>query len=128
MKILKANNYIKDIDIPITVFDLKDIMIIAGLKWLKKRINPLFESIDKVGMMWPIIVTDLKYYWNKERNWPKDEQGNYKPGIAVHTGNKRVLYAIEKGYSHIEGYFVKSLEEKNNIIVKTFVNKEDYPK
>jgi hypothetical protein len=79
-------------------------------------------------MIWPIIVTDLEHYWNKEKNWPKDEQGKYKQGIAVHTGNKRVLYAIEKGYSHIEGYFVKNLEEKNNIITKTFISKEEYTK
>jgi hypothetical protein len=126
MKILKANNYIKDMSV--NVFNLKDIMIIPSLKWLNKRIKPLYESIDKIGMIWPIIVTDLEHYWNKEKNWPKDEQGKYKQGTAVHTGNKRVLYAIEKGYSHIEGYFVKNLEEKNNIITKTFISKEEYTK
>jgi len=126
MKILKANNYLKDI--PINIFNLKDIMIIPSLNWLNKRIKPLYESVDKIGMIWPIIVTDLEHYWNKEKNWPKDEQGNYKQGIAVHTGNKRVLYAIEKGYDHIEGYFVKNLEEKNNIIRKTFIAKENYNK
>jgi hypothetical protein len=127
MKILKAKKYIDNIDIPLLEFKVDDIMIIPSLKWLNKRMENFTKSIEKNGMLWPIIVTDLEHYWQKDKNWPKDENGNFKKGISVHTGNKRVLYAKINSYDLIEGYFVKSKEEKNMILSKTFISKESWP-
>ena len=47
--------------------------------------------------------------------------------MCVHTGNKRVLWAKEQGYDLIEGYFVKSLQEKNEIIYKTYIARTSWP-
>ena len=40
---------------------------------------------------------------------------------------ERVLYAKINNYDLIEGYFVKSKEEKNIILSKTFMTKESWP-
>ena len=34
--------------------------------------------------------------------------------LYVQTGNKRVYWAREKGYTHIEGYYVTDIEEKKD--------------
>ena len=100
-------------------------MLIPSMKWLEKRM-PLFRSsILKHGMKWPVVVTTDEYYWKE--NWPKDENGEKKKGMCVHTGNKRVLWAKEQGYDLIEGYFVKSLQEKNEIIYKTYIARTSWP-
>ena len=127
MKILKAKNYIKDVDCNLIEFKVKDIMILPSLKWLNKRMEKFTKSIEAHGMLWPIIVTDLENYWQKDRNWPKDDNGVYKNGMAVHTGNKRVLYAKLNNYDLIEGYYVKSKLEKDNILVKTYMTSENWP-
>ncbi len=127
MKILKAKNYIENVNIPLLELKVEDIMILPSLKWLNKRMEKFIESIEKNGMLWPIIVTDLEHYWQKDKNWPKDENGQFKKGNAVHTGNKRVLYAKINNYDLIEGYFVKTMEEKNIILSKTFMTKESWP-
>lgn len=35
-----------------------------------------------------------------------------EPGLYVQTGNKRVFWAREKGYTHIEGYLIVNREDK----------------
>ena len=130
MKILKAKNYVKSEYIPsIPLLELKvnDIMIIPSMKWLNKRMEYFITSIEKNGMLWPIIVTDHDHYWQKEKNWPIDENGTIRKGIAVHTGNKRVLYAKINNYDYIEGYYVKSKAEKNIILQYTYMSKESWP-
>lgn len=127
MKILKAKNYVENVNIPLLELKVEDIMILPSLKWLNKRMEKFIKSIEKNGMLWPIIVTDLEHYWQKDKNWPKDENDQFKKGIAVHTGNKRVLYAKINNYDLIEGYFVKTMEEKNIILGKTFMTKESWP-
>ena len=108
-------------------FDVNELMIVPSMKWLKKRLPGFDNSVEQSGMIWPVIVTDLHHYWQKEKNWPKDDNGNYKPGLIVHTGNKRVLYARKQGYTHIEGYFVKSKDEKDKIIQQTFIHRSKWP-
>ena len=78
-------------------------------------------------MLWPVIITDLKHYWQKDKNWPKDDRGVYIDGMAVHTGNKRVLYAKLNNYDLIEGYYVKSKLDKDKILAKTFIMSESWP-
>ena len=126
MKILKAKRYCAT-PLPVLQFDVNSLMILPSQRWIEKR-YPIFKSsIDKTGMIYPVIVTDLKHYWQKEKNWPKDEQGNFIPGKIVHTGNKRVIWAKENGYTHIEGYFVFDKMAKDNIIKQTYMSKEKFP-
>ena len=122
-KILKAKQHVDFAKLEL--FKVKDIMLIPSMNWLEKRM-PLFRtSIEKHGMKWPIVVTTNEYYWKDY--WPKDENGVRKVGMAVSIGNKRVLWARENNYDMIEGYFVKSLMEKNKIIYKTFISKVNWP-
>ena len=103
------------------------LMITAKLNWLKRRYLNFKDSIEGAGMIYPIIYTDLKHYWLKGKRWPKDKDGNYIPGLAVHTGNKRVYWAKQYGYTHIEGYYVESKAEQAAIVKQTFILKESYP-
>ena len=128
-KILRAQNHLDPVGklsfAQLDLFEGKNIMLIPSMKWLEKRM-PLFRSsILKHGMKWPVVVTTDEYYWKE--NWPKDENGEKKKGMCVHTGNKRVLWAKEQGYDLIEGYFVKSLQEKNEIIYKTYIARTSWP-
>lgn len=127
MKVLRAVRKCKT-PIELVEFDVNELMTLPSEKWIQKRYPFFKDSAKKVGMIWPIIVTDLEHYWQPEKNWPKDEQGNYIPGKIVHTGNKRVLWAREHNYTHIEGYFVNSKDEKNKLIRQTFMHKEQFPK
>jgi hypothetical protein len=127
MKILKAKQYLPELIVK--QFVVKDLMILPGEEWLNKRMPLMRESIDKSGMIWPVVVTDDECYWHGLRpNWPKNSDGTYKKGLAVHTGNKRVKYALENNYDLIEGYFVKSKEEQVQIIIKTSMSKDNWPK
>ena len=80
-----------------------------------------------VALKWHNFPKILEHYWLKEKRWPKDKDGNCIPGLAVHTGNKRVYWAKRYGYTHIEGYYVKSKEEQAAIVKQTFMLKEAYP-
>jgi len=118
---------LKHIAPKVELVSVNDLMITAKLNWLKRRYENFKESIEGAGMIYPIIYTDLEHYWLKEKRWPKDKDGNCIPGIAVHTGNKRVYWAKRYGYTHIEGYYVKSKEEQAAIVKQTFMSKEAYP-
>jgi hypothetical protein len=127
MRVLRS---IKKCETPIELieFDVNELMLIPNQKWIQKRYPNFKDSAEKVGMIWPIIVTDREHYWQHEKNWPKDVNGNYIEGKMVHTGNKRVMWAKENGYTHIEGYFVSGLDEKNKIVKQTFIHKTQFPK
>jgi len=135
MKILKAKNISSKINFPIQLFDVKDLRIIPSYEWLLKRMN-IYEyknSFEKVGMLNPIVVTDEKELWVKNRILPKnahhkDKKGNLIKGLYVHVGNKRVLWAKENGYDKIEGYFVKDEKDKTFIQNQTHINHENIPK
>lgn len=127
MKVLRSIKKCKT-PLPVLEFDVNELMILPSDNWIQKRYSNFKSSIDKVGMIFPVIVTDLEHYWQKEKNWPKDENEKYIPGKIVHTGNKRVIWAKENGYTHIEGYFVKDKMAKDNLIKQTFIGKTDYPR
>lgn len=126
MKVLRSLKKCKT-PLELIEFDINELMLIPSQKWIQKRYPKFKNSADKVGMIWPIIVTDDKHYWQHHKNWPKDEQGKYIPGKMVHTGNKRVIWAKENSYTHIEGYFVKDKMEKDKLVSQTFINRYDYP-
>ena len=103
MKILTANNYPTFKELPnlvVDTIDLNDIELTAGMKWLMKRYKPFEESCKKVGMLYPITYTDYAHYWDppRENRWP-----TLWDKFVVHNGNKRVYYAKQNGYTHIEG-------------------------
>jgi hypothetical protein len=135
MKILKAKNISSKINFPTQLFDVKDLRIIPSYEWLLKRMN-IYEyknSFEKVGMLNPIVVTDEKEQWVKNRILPKnahhkDEKGNLIKGLYVHVGNKRVLWAKENGYDKIEGYFVKDEKDKTFIQNLTHIDHNKIPK
>ena len=143
MKILRANKHIKiddiktipfitedvisSLDLEVKLVSVPDLHILTTEKWMNKSYTEFSRSIEGVGMMYPILYTDLEHYWLKEKRWPKDENGNYLPGIGVHTGNKRVRWAKENGYDLIEGYFCKSKAEQSAFVKRTFVNKWSFP-
>jgi hypothetical protein len=126
MKILKAKNYIEGLELQ--KFKVKELMLLPSDKWLEKRMPIMRESLKNCGMIWPVIVVDHINYWhNLRNNWPKNEYGVLKEGLVVQTGNKRLKFAIEEGYDLIEGYFVKSKEEQTQILLKTRIEKEQWP-
>ena len=132
MKVLKANNYVPKslTDCEVVNFPVKDIIITAPRKWIAKKMKPFTESIESVGMMWPVILVHLDNYWEpmKSKRWPrKNLEGDFLEGYGVHTGNKRVIWAQENDYDFIEAYIVKSKEEKDAIVTHTFLPRGQWP-
>ena len=132
MKVLKANNYVPQniTECEVVMFPVKDIIITAPRKWIAKKMKPFTESIESVGMMWPVIVVHLNDYWEpmKSKRWPrKNLEGDFVEGYGVHTGNKRVIWAQENDYDFIEAYIVKSKEEKDAIVTHTFLPRGQWP-
>ena len=134
MRILRAKKHVTCQHSPLNYIapevklaSVNDLMLTANLDWMKKRYLNFKNSIEGAGMIYPIIYTDLEHYWLKEKRWPKDKDGNCIPGLAVHTGNKRVYWAKQNGYTHIEGYYVTNIEEQKAIVKQTFILKESYP-
>ncbi len=128
MKLLKANKYpvFDELpDIKVDVIKLDDIELTAEAKWLRKRYQPFEESCIRVGMLYPITYTDYEHYWNppREKRWPPSWDK-----FVVHNGNKRVYYAKQNGYTHIEGWFCDCKETKDIIVRHTFLPKERFPK
>lgn len=125
MKILTA-----EFDIPgykKELVDVKELMLTNDTNYMMKRYNKLEISMDRVGMIYPILYTDLDSYWMVEKRWPKYENGNPIPGIAVHTGNKRVWWAKQNGYDKIEGIYVNSKAEQVKLVKITHIPHGNLP-
>ena len=120
--VLKAQNKVEGfetVEVP-----LKDIHILVdpnsahhGVKY-----KACSESLEK-GMSWPIILSTYETYWKKEKLWPK----HTKEGYGVSNGNKRVLWAREKGYDMIDSIIVKSKKERDKVNKSTYIFFEEYP-
>tara|TARA_E500000178_G_C16876143_1_gene686727 strand:+ start:420 stop:830 length:411 start_codon:yes stop_codon:yes gene_type:complete len=125
MKILTA-----EFDIPgykKELVDVKELMLTNDTNYMMKRYDKLEISMDRVGMIYPILYTDLDSYWMVEKRWPKYENGNPIPGIAVHTGNKRVWWAKQNGYDKIEGIYVNSKAEQVKLVKITHIPHGNLP-
>lgn len=118
------------VSLEVKLVPVKDLMQTANANWMAKSYKEFKDSVEDYGMVWPIIYTDLDHYWEPEKSkrWPRDENNEFISGIAVHTGNKRVKWAKENNYDLIEGYYVKSKEEKDFIVRKTYIHKTLFPK
>jgi len=77
--------------------------------------------------IYPILYTDLDSYWLVEKRWPKYDNGRPIPGIAVHTGNKRVWWAKQNGYDKIEGIYVNSKAEQAKLVKITHIPHGNLP-
>ena len=135
MKVLKAKQYHPEIKFKVLELPLDEIRIIPSLDWIKNRSNQFdyFKSFDNHGMLWPIVVTTYKPEWVVRRILPKNPHhqtttGELYPSLYVYVGNKRVLYARERGYDRIEGYLVETKEDKNLIHRLQHIEHKDIPK
>tara|TARA_Y100000022_G_C13194599_1_gene349696 strand:+ start:180 stop:590 length:411 start_codon:yes stop_codon:yes gene_type:complete len=125
MKILKA-----EFDIPgykKELVDVKELMLTNETNYMMKRYDKLEISMNRVGMIYPILYTDLDSYWLVEKRWPKYDNGRPIPGIAVHTGNKRVWWAKQNGYDKIEGIYVNSKAEQAKLVKITHIPHGNLP-
>jgi hypothetical protein len=91
MKILKAKNHLSEIKIPIQLFDVQSLITIPPDNWLENRVKEFgyFDSFEKAGMLYPIVVTDETEQWVIERILPKNPQhkdtdNKLKKGLYVH--------------------------------------------
>ena len=123
-------------------FRVEDLRIIPSNEWITNRSNQFGykESFDNKGMMFPIAVSSSNHQWVKDRLLLKNEKGEFKnphhldensnpiKGLYVHVGNKRVLYAKENGYTHISGYLIDSIDDREAVKQFTHIPHTEIPK
>tara|TARA_Y100000004_G_scaffold32561_1_gene34253 strand:- start:2340 stop:2768 length:429 start_codon:yes stop_codon:yes gene_type:complete len=121
--------------LPLQVLRVEDIRIIPPNDWLVDRSNQFgyTESFENKGMQYPIAVTTHEPRWVAERILPKNpqhraEDGSLIKGYYVHVGNKRVLYAQQKGYTHIESYIIKNTIQRDQVKYYTHIPHTEIPK
>jgi hypothetical protein len=97
------------------------------------RLYEYTNSLNKVGMVYPIVITDHNEQWLKNKILNKnphhrDENNDLIKGLYVLLGNKRVMWAKENKYDQIEGYFIKDEKDKQLIKILTNINHSEIPK
>ena len=107
--------------------DVKELMLTNETNYMMKRYDKLEISMNRVGMIYPILYTDLDSYWLVKKRWPKYDNDRPIPGIAVHTGNKRVWWAKQNGYDKIEGIYVNSKAEQVKLVKITHIPHQNLP-
>ena len=141
-KILKAKYHPKELShFPFEILKVSDIRIIPSDEWIDWRSKQFGykESFDNCGMLFPIGVTTHEPEWVKNRILLKKdgefknphhrkEDGSIKEGYYVHLGNKRVWYAKQNGYTHIEAYIFKTVFERNELKYRTHIDHKEIPK
>ena len=121
--VLKAKEHPDGLYGDLRELDLDELVLMPPDEWLKNRMDEFdyWTSFDKHGMIYPITVSPHTEEWVQERlqrgKTPQHikANGEVRPGLYVQTGNKRVYWAREKGYTHIEGYLVTNKEIKSKI-------------
>ena len=68
--------------------------------------RPLFESLDKEGLKAPIMV---RYINGKYRKWQ--------------AGGRRIIYAKDRGYTHISAYVLTEQSQIDEIYKLTYEEK-----
>lgn len=128
IRVLRARVYPKALGNLVKEYDVNEIVIRPGPEHLEKtkdQFKRLTESMDRLGLLYPVILTSYERYWFKDR-WPKDVNGQPKKGLLCVVGNQRVLYARKRKYHKIEGYYVVDKLDRDRVNAKTF--KQIYPK
>lgn len=143
MKVLTPQQWPKKLDyLDSMMFRVDELRIIPSDTWINNRSEEFGykESFDNKGMMFPIAVSGAKYDWVQERLLLKNDKGEFKNphhineygevtgGLYVHVGNKRVLYAKQNGYTHIEGYLISSTSEREDVKRFTHIPHTEIPK
>jgi len=126
--VLRAQKHPDSLYGTIEEFDLTEIKCMPNDDWLKQRMDEFdyWSSFENHGMIYPITVSPHTEDWvqgivkqtvNGKYKKPQHikANGEVRPGLYVQTGNKRVYWAREKGYTHIEGYLVTNKEIKSKI-------------
>jgi len=134
--VLKANKRPENLFDDFREFDLDELILMPTNEWLKNRMNEFnyWESFEKHGMIYPITVSPHTEEWVQERlkrgKTPQHlkANGDVRPGLYVQTGHKRVYWAREKGYTHIEGYYVTEREDKAKIRSKLHIPHTEIPR
>ena len=62
----------------------------------------VYKDMDNRGMEHPILVIRKNDYWNRLPWTGTDKQ------LGVVTGSNRFRYAVDRGYTHIEGIICKN--------------------
>ena len=121
-------------------FALKELPInklrcIPTESWLQQRSKEFGykESFEMHGMLYPIVVSTHDHPWVQARISPDLHPHHYNngkiiPGLYVHLGNKRVLYALQEGYTHLHGYIISTKTQKNLARWQTHIEHTDIPK
>ena len=136
MKILRAKEKVDSIYNDLRELDLKDLILMPPNNWLEDRMNEFnyWESFNKHGMIYPITVSPHTEEWVQERlqrgKTPQHlyANGEVRPGLYVQTGHKRVYWARQEGYTHIEGYYVTDREDKARIRNKLHISHTEIPR
>ena len=78
-------------------------------------LNTVYNDLDKKGMNNPILVIEKENYWNRLPWTGKEGQ------LGVVTGSNRFRYAIDRGYTHIEGILCENRGDWFPLWQSTFV-------
>ena len=116
--------------------DLDELVLMPADEWLKDRMDEFdyWTSFKNNGMIYPITVSPHTEDWVQERlqrgKTPQHlkANGDVRPGLYVQTGNKRVYWARQEGYTHIEGYYVTNREDKAKIRSKLHIPHTEIPR
>ena len=116
--------------------DLDELILMPTDEWLKNRMDEFdyWSSFKNHGMIYPITVSPQTEEWVQERlqrcKTPQHlkANGEVRPGLYVQTGHKRVYWARQEGYTHIEGYYVTDREDKAKIRSKLHIAHTDIPR
>ena len=134
--VLRANKKPENLYDDLRELDLDELILMPPDEWLKDRMDEFdyWTSFKNNGMIYPITVSPHTEDWVQERlqrgKTPQHlkANGDVRPGLYVQTGNKRVYWARQEGYTHIEGYYVTDREDKAKIRSKLHIPHTEIPR
>tara|TARA_A100001515_G_scaffold92683_1_gene73975 strand:- start:188 stop:601 length:414 start_codon:yes stop_codon:yes gene_type:complete len=134
--VLKAKEHPEGLYNDLRELDLDELILMPPDEWLKDRMDEFdyWTSFKNNGMIYPITVSPHTEDWVQERlqrgKTPQHlkANGDVRPGLYVQTGNKRVYWARQEGYTHIEGYYVTNREDKAKIRSKLHIPHTEIPR
>ena len=134
--VLRAKEHPEGLYNDLRELDLDELILMPPDEWLKDRMDEFdyWTSFKNNGMIYPITVSPHTEDWVQERlqrgKTPQHlkANGDVRPGLYVQTGNKRVYWARQEGYTHIEGYYVTNREDKAKIRSKLHIPHTEIPR
>jgi len=134
--VLRAKEHPNGLFNDLRELDLDELILMPTDEWLKNRMDEFdyWSSFKNHGMIYPITVSPHTEDWVQERlqrgKTPQHlyANGEVRPGLYVQTGHKRVYWARQEGYTHIEGYYVTDREDKARIRNKLHISHTEIPR